>query len=46
MPGTPPIPDRPRSATTGPPRSNEKEKFMGTVKVAIVGVGNCAASLV
>jgi myo-inositol-1-phosphate synthase len=30
---------------TGPP-VQKKEKFMGTVKVAIVGVGNCAASLV
>jgi myo-inositol-1-phosphate synthase len=45
VPVTSSTPDRPRSASTGPP-VQKKEKFMGTVKVAIVGVGNCAASLV
>ena len=38
-------PDRPRSAATDHAVQGEGES-MGSVKVAIVGVGNCAASLV
>ena len=44
VPGPRPVPGR--RPDTGTTENTEKEHRMGSVRVAIVGVGNCAASLV